>query len=183
MIFLRTNDGSAPAQFFVPASPGPGIWAATPSCPTVDGVRVWHPSPVAQRDAVRYLAGPADFLAAPPPSLTSQRYRRDYIEVMTVGGVGSTERPQDRADVARFYAASSPSLLLNLAARQVSVDQGRELSHNARALALINMAINDSLVASFLTKYHYNYWRPETAIRLGDLDPDPTFLPFITTPG
>ena len=66
--------------------------------------------------------------------------------------------------------------------------QGRSLSENARALALINMAINDSLVASFFNKYHYNFWRPETAIRAGDTDgnpktdPDPNFLPFIVTP-
>ncbi len=62
------------------------------------------------------------------------------------------------------------------------------MSENARALALINMAINDSLVASFLNKYHYNLWRPETAIRAGDTDgnsktdSDPGFLPFIATP-
>jgi hypothetical protein len=187
MILLRANDGSAPAQFFVPGSPGPGVWEATPSCPTVGGIQVgillqW-------RNVTPFGIGSAgDFLLDPPPSLRSSRYRKDYIEVMTVGGVNSTERPQDRADVARFYAASSPSFLLNLAARQVAVDQGRSLSHNARALALINMAISDSLVASFLTKYHYNFWRPETAIRLGDTDgnpktdPDPAFAPFILTP-
>ena len=66
--------------------------------------------------------------------------------------------------------------------------QGRSLSENARALALINMAISDSLVASFLNKYHYNFWRPETAIHAGDTDgnpktdPDPSFVPFIATP-
>jgi hypothetical protein len=55
-------------------------------------------------------------------------------------------------------------------------------------LALINMAISDSLVASFFNKYHYNFWRPETAIRAGDTDgnpktePDPNFVPFIVTP-
>jgi hypothetical protein len=47
------------------------------------------------------------------------------------------------------------------------------LSENARALALINMAISDSLVASFFNKYHYNFWRPETAIRAGDTDGNP----------
>ena len=90
--------------------------------------------------------------------------------------------------MARFYAVSSPSYLLNLAARQESLAQHRSLSHNARALALINMAISDSLVSSFFTKYSYNFWRPETAIRLGDTDgnprtdPDPAFVPFILTP-
>ena len=50
------------------------------------------------------------------------------------------------------------------------------------------MAINDSLVASFLNKYHYNFWRPETAIHGADNDgnpdtvADPDWAPFITTP-
>ena len=145
-----------------------------------------RPSPLAQRDSVRHRAR----------GRFSRRRRRrstgsiskDYVEVLRVGSVDSTERPSDRADVARFYAASSPSQALNSAARQVAAAQRRSLSHNARALALINMAVSDSLVASFLTKYHYNFWRPETAIRLGDTDgnpktrPDPDFAPFITTP-
>jgi hypothetical protein len=100
----------------------------------------------------------------------------------------STERPQDRADVVRFFQVSSPTLVFNQAARQVANAQGRSMSENARALALINMAINDSLVASFLNKYHYDFWRPETAIRAGDTDgnsktnSDLTFLAFIATP-
>ena len=50
------------------------------------------------------------------------------------------------------------------------------------------MAMNDSLVASFLNKYHYNFWRPETAIHAGDTDGnpktdgDPNWAPFIVTP-
>jgi len=50
------------------------------------------------------------------------------------------------------------------------------------------VAINDSLIASFLNKYHYNYWRPETAIRDGDMDGNPktnsdtSFVPLILTP-
>jgi hypothetical protein len=49
------------------------------------------------------------------------------------------------------------------------------------------MATNDSLVVSFWTKYHYNFWRPETAIFEGDLDGNPktdagAFKPYILTP-
>ena len=50
------------------------------------------------------------------------------------------------------------------------------------------MAISDSLVTSFATKYHYDYWRPETAIRAGKTDGndktdgDPNFKPLILTP-
>ena len=47
---------------------------------------------------------------------------------------------------------------------------------------------NDSLVASFWTKYHYKLWRPETAIFEGNLDgnaktdADLTLVPYILTP-
>ena len=119
------------------------------------------------------------FISDPPPALTSRRYTKDYVEVKTVGAIDSTDRPQDRTDVAHFYAAASPAFVFNTAAQQVSLAQRRSLSHNARALALFNMAINDSLVTSFATKYHYDYWRPETAIRAGDTDgnEEPTAIP------
>jgi len=78
--------------------------------------------------------------------------------------------------------------VFNLAARQVAAAEGSSLSKNARVLALLNMASNDSLVASFWTKYHYKFWRPETAIFEGSqdgnpkTDPDITFKPYILTP-
>jgi membrane-associated phospholipid phosphatase len=187
MIALRANDGSSPPQFKIPGPPVAGEWQATPSCPIVNGVAVgiafeWqYVTPFG-------IPSASDFLLGPPPALTSNAYAKAYNEVMTVGSLDSTERPQDRADVALFFAASSPTQAFNQAARQVAQEQGRSLSENARALALINMAMNDSLVASFLNKYHYNFWRPETAIHAGDTDgnpktdPDPSFVPFIVTP-
>ena len=187
MIALRTNDGSSPAQFNIPGPPVPGVWQATPSCPIMNGIGVgiafqWqNVTPFGIRHA-------SDFLLSPPPALTSNRYARTYNEVMTVGSIDSTERPVDRANVVLFYAASSPTQAFNQAARQVAEQQQRSLSENARALALINMAMNDSLVAAFFNKYHYNFWRPETAIHAGDLDgnrkteADPEWAPFIATP-
>ena len=97
-------------------------------------------------------------------------------------------RPPDRSDVARIYRDTSPTNLLNSAARQVAGAEGRSLSENARALALLNMATSDSLVASFANKYRYNFWRPVTAIRAGltdgnpQTDADTSFAPYITTP-
>jgi hypothetical protein len=134
------------------------------------------------------IANAKAFLLDPPPVLTSNDYAKAYNEVKTVGSFSSTERPTDRSTVATFYAASSPTQVFNQAARQVAEEQGRSISENARALALINMAMNDSLVASFFNKYNYNFWRPETAIHLGGTDdnrktdPDTTFSPFISTP-
>ena len=187
MVALRANDGSSPAQFKVPGPAVPGEYQATPSCPVVNGVAVgafFHWQNVTPFGIQRA----SNFLLGPPPALRSNAYAKTYNEVMTVGGADSTERPQDRADVVLFYEVSSPTLVFNQAARQVAQQQQRSLSENARALALINMAINDSLVASFFNKYHYNFWRPETAIRAGASDgnpkteADPDFMPFIVTP-
>src|ERR1700720_262331 len=187
VIALRANDGSSPPQFKVPGPAVPGEWQATPSCPIVNGVAVgiafqW------QNVTPFGIPSASDFLLDPPPALASNQYAKAYNEVMTVGSIDSTERPQDRSDVALFYAASSPTLVFNQAVQQVAQEQGRSLSENARALAIMNMATHDSLVASFLNKYHYNFWRPETAIHAGDTDgnpktdPDPSFVPFVTTP-
>jgi len=187
MIALRANDGSSPPQFKVPGPPVPGEWQATPSCPVVNGIAVgiafqW------QNVTPFGIPSVSNFLLDPPPALTSDKYAQAYNEVVTVGSVNSTQRPPDRANVALFYAASSPTQVFNQAAEQVALEQGRSLSENARALALINMAMNDSLVASFFNKYYYNFWRPETAIHGGNTDGnpntagDPNWAPFITTP-
>jgi hypothetical protein len=184
---LRANDGSSPAQFKVPGPPVPGEWQATPSCKPVNGIA----SGIAfQWQNITPFGIPSvkAFLLDPPPTLASNKYAKAYNEVMTVGSLDSTERPPDRSDVATYFAATPPTQAFNQAARQVAQEQRRSLSENARALALINMAINDSLVATFFNKYHYNFWRPETAIHAGATDgnpktePDPGFVPFILTP-
>jgi hypothetical protein len=65
---------------------------------------------------------------------------------------------------------------------------GREVTQNARLFAAVTQAIDDALIAVFDAKYHYNFWRPVTAIRNGDTDGndaterDPSWTPFIDTP-
>jgi hypothetical protein len=183
MIQARLNDGSAPPEFYMPQSADPGEWQLTPSCPPAGGTLLhWrNVTPFGVPDV-------EPFIAPPPPPLRSREYAEHYIYVMKYGGINSTRRPPDRTDVARFYAATSPAGLLNSAARQASMAQGRSMAWNARALALLNMSSNDALIASFATKYRYNFWRPETAIRAGDTDgnerteADPTWVPLIVTP-
>jgi hypothetical protein len=192
MIALRLGDGSSPPQFYLPPSLDPGVWQLTPGCPPAGGVGVqWQDiTPFGVPSAPGSQAWIAPFAPGAPPPLTSERYAKDYNEVKRVGDASSnlTDRPQDRADVARFYALSSPSFVFNLAARQVATAQGGSLSENARALALLNIASNDSLVVSFWAKYHYQIWRPETAIIDGNVDgnaktdADPGFVPYVLTP-
>jgi hypothetical protein len=183
MIAARANDGSAPAEFYLPPSTNPGQWQLTPSCQAAGGLLLhW-------RRLVPFRIQRADqFRSDPPPALISSKYARDWNDVKTVGGIGSTDRPQDRADVARFYATVAAPALWNMVATQVAARQGVSLSENTRTLALLNMALSDGAIAAFDTKYHYNFWRPEDAIRSAATDENskteavPSFSPFIVAP-
>ena len=174
LIDLRANDGSAPPQWYVPTSSAPGEWQPTPSCPPAGGTLLqWGrllPFAIKSTD---------QFRSEPPPALTSERYERSYDEVMRVGSIDSPFRPQDRADVARFYAAVTPVEAWNSAAAQVAVEQGRSMSENARAFALMNMAISDAAGSVFEPKYFYHRWRPETAIHAAG---DSAWMPYIVAP-
>jgi hypothetical protein len=188
MIARRATDRSAPPDFHFPSSALAGEWQLTPTCFRPDGTPTggafYHWSTVTPFGIPRA----ADFIIGPPPDLGSNRYAKDFADVKAFGGAASATRPPDRTGVAQFYASASPTQLLNEAARQLSAARGDSLSENARALALLNMAISDSLVVSFATKYRYNFWRPETAIHAADSDgnaktePDSAFAPLIATP-
>lgn len=182
MIALRSNDGSAKAPLTTaPGAADPGVWQLTTGCKAGIAYNWQFVTPFGIRSA-------SDFMLGPPPALTSEAYTKAYNEVMTVGASDSPVRPQDRANVVLFFAATSPTQAMNQAARDVAAEKGGTITAHARALALVNMAINDSLVASFLNKYHYNFWRPETAIHGADSDGNPNtvadvdWAPFITTP-
>ena len=181
ILALRADDGSSVETPYTPRT-RPGDWQPTPP----DLTPAFRPG-LGKVDTFVIKNG-SQFRLEPPPALHSRRYLRDYDEVKRVGDVNSAKRPQDRADVARFYAVTDPVQLYYPAARQVSVAQGKTLSENARIFALLAIAICDGAIACFETKYFYNYWRPVTAIRAGatdnnpKTDPDPNWLPLVATP-
>lgn len=183
MIAKRASDGSAVPEFYMPPSANPGEWQPTPPlCPPAGGV-LFH-----WRNLTPFAIRKGDqFRSSPPPPLTSNKYSKAYNEVKVVGELNSTARPQDRTDVARFATAGA-ARIWNQAVSQASAAQGKSLSENARAFALLNMAINDGLISAMDTKYHYVFWRPYTAIRAGDTDgnrktdPDVAWMAFIDTP-
>ena len=183
MIALRAADGAGPPEFHVPTSLDPGEWQLTPGCPPAGGVLLhWGrlmPFGVRRAD---------QFRTPPPPPLSSARYARDHEEVKTVGAADTVTRPQSRADVSRFYAAVLAVGTWNPAVSQAAASQHAPQVDNARAFALLNMAISDALVAVMDSKYHYNFWRPEDAIARADEDGNKRttsargFIPFVPTP-
>jgi hypothetical protein len=183
IIALRANDGATPPQFHTPTTSDPGEWQPTPACPPAGGVLL-HWGNVAMFG----LESSAQFRAVPPPAMDSGKYAKDFNEVRIVGSSTSGARPADRADVAQFYNVVLAVGTWNMVARQLAVAQGTTLPETVRALALLNVAISDSLVTVMESKYHYRMWRPETAIHAAAGDgnhrtaEDPTYQPFITTP-
>jgi PAP2 superfamily len=188
MIARRVGDNSSSPLTVSPVGPPvAGQWQLTlpPGCSaTATGGSFYH-----WQDVTPFgIASVQEYLLPPPPDITSNLFAKAYNEVERIGAVDSTSRPTHKSNLARFYQASSPAYVFNLAARQVSEEQHLSLSENARAFALLNIASSDSLVASFYNKYHYNYWRPENAIRFTDdfgnpkVQPNSSYVPYITTP-
>ena len=106
---------------------------------------------------------------AAPPALESKEWSRDYNEVLQLGAKDSAIRTDDQTEAALFWQATAPSIY-HPVLRSVTRMPGREVTQNARLLAIAARAIDDALVAVFDAKYHYQFWRPVTAIRNGDQD-------------
>ena len=81
---------------------------------------------------------------------------------------------------------------VNRACSRVAIELGAErhttLLQNALILGELNVALADATIAGFDAKYHFNFWRPVTAIQLADTDGnpatavDPSWTPLIVTP-
>ena len=182
MIANRTNDGSAPPQFHTPPNSDPYEWQTTAGCPAGGGAFKHWPNvkPFG-------IESSSQFRADPPPKLTSGTYAHDYNEVQAVGEINSSLRPQDRADVARLYAAQPPHYGWNSVLRQIASTRSDDIGRTAHVAAVMNMSLSDAHITVFESKYFYRTWRPVTAIPRGDEDGNlqtiPTlFNPYVLTP-
>src|SRR5215218_9731491 len=106
-------------------------------------------------------------MAYPPPHLTSDAYAAAYIEVMEKGAATGSTRTDEETAIARFFS-DLPSNYWNRYLRTTVVSRLLNLGDSARTFALVTMATADALIACWDSKIAYNFWRPQTAIRLGD---------------
>jgi hypothetical protein len=197
---LAVGDAAAAAlltqyrpPFAVPAFTGstePGAWRPTPS---YIGTPPSPPSfaPMATPYLVTTqpytLLRPSQFRPQPPPPMTSEQYAREYDEVKTYGARFSGARTPAQTDLAYFWSENFVAQW-NRALRAIAVAHISSLGDSARLFALANLATADAVISCWETKYHYNFWRPITAIQLGDTDgnpntvPDPNWEPLINNP-
>jgi len=120
--------------------------------------------------------------------LDSEQYVADFNEVRQMGSATSTLRTVDETDACLFWASTSGTYVWNRAAIDLGANLGTDLSDNAHLLATLNLAIADAVISCWDAKYHYEFWRPVTAIGLADTDgnpetiQDPDWTPLVATP-
>jgi len=133
------------------------------------------------------LAKPSQFRPGPPIALKSGQWATDYNEIKDLGGKTSTKRSDRQTEDARFWLITGPQSTEPLV-RQVVEAKKMSVIDSARFMALTAIAAADAGFAVFDAKYHYEFWRPITAIRNGDQDDnvaterDATWQPIDNTP-
>jgi len=122
-----------------------------------------------------------------PDRLSGAQYARDLAFVKAIGKVDSRIRTAEQSQIAQFWYEDSPlgwDRIASTAIQQLRLDNWSA----ARVFALVNFAMADGYIAGFEAKYHFRFWRPETAIRAAATDgnrlteADPTWKPFQITP-
>ncbi|HKQ28895.1 MAG TPA: vanadium-dependent haloperoxidase [Burkholderiales bacterium] len=158
MLAERSKDGTqAPISYRPYTTPGRYVPTPFPASSIWGGVL---PFGMKSGDAFRPPA---------PYALTSAEWARDYNEIKRLGAKSGSARTPEQTDIARFWALTGPATY-NPVARQISAAKGLDVIDNARLFALVAIATADAAIAVFDAKYTYNFWRPVTAIRNGDID-------------
>jgi len=118
------------------------------------------------------LEHPGQFRVPPPPPIDSAGYTRAFDEVKALGRFQSMTRTPDQTHIALWWKDFVESSH-NRLARDLIVKERLSLEESTRLLALLNMGVFDAYVSSFDNKFHYNHWRPYTAIRWAANDGNP----------
>src|SRR5438876_2936441 len=180
LIAIRANDGSATTP--QPCVPGnqPGNYQLTPPNFVAPVFTNWG-------DVTPFvLNNAAQFRPGPPPALTSQTYAQALNEVKSLSQNTSTTRTPEQTVIAKFWAGP-PWNLWNEIAENAALAHHTNLETTARLFTVLNLSLADSVITFYDAKYHYQLWRPVTAIRLAKtagnpaIVGDPAWTPLVAT--
>jgi PAP2 superfamily protein len=157
----RAKDGSSTADAYRPKTKA-GVYVPTP----ITASSMWpNVTPFV-------MTSPTQFRPKPPIPLQSEEWASDYNEIKNLGGKTSTTRSARQSEDGRFWLLTGPRSYYPVVRQLVAAKQ-MEVIDSARFMALVSVATADAYIAVFDAKYHYDFWRPITAIRNGDLDANP----------
>jgi hypothetical protein len=169
----------------VPANTAPGLWQIDP----ISGLTVALGAHWGQVKPF-VMTSSDQFRAPAPPTLTSDSYHLAWNAVYAIGGDPahgtSTIRTALQTNIGVFWGYDgtpglcAPPRLYNQIVRAIALQQKMlNVPEIARLFALANTAMADAGIASWESKFYYQYWRPITGIRNAapPLTADPTFYP------
>jgi hypothetical protein len=170
LIAIRANDGSAATPQPFVAGNQPGNYQLTPPKFVAPVFTNWgNVTPFVLNNAAQFRPGP-------PPAVTSQAAAQALNEVKSLGQNTSTTRTAEQTVIAKFWAGP-PWNLWNEIAENAALAHHTNLETTARLFSVLNLSLADSTIAFYDAKYHYQLWRPITAIR----EADPTWTPLVVT--
>jgi hypothetical protein len=175
MLADRKDDGR-----FGPFTPvigtTPGTWRPTPPAGALD------PAPWVGNVRPFVVPDVEMLRSRGPNALSSRAYARDLNEIEDVGSLHSTTRTPDETSAAIFWQDHAFALW-NRTFRTLAASRHLDIVDDARLFATENLAAADAAIGCWNEKYHWNTWRPITAIREADTDgnrattADPTWTP------
>jgi hypothetical protein len=176
IIAERKVDGADAPDAYRPKT-RPGVYVPTP----ITASSMWpNVKPFAMTSA-------SQFRPQPPIPLNGEEWAADYNEIKALGGRTSTKRTARQTEDGQFWLITGPASYYPIV-RQLVVAKKMDLVDSARFMALASTAAADAYISVFDAKYHYDFWRPITAIRNADNDDNPaterdaTWQPIDNTP-
>ncbi|WP_353928958.1 Ig-like domain-containing protein [Okeanomitos corallinicola TIOX110] len=185
ILLLRSTDGWDNTVTYTPGNE-PGEWQPTPP-EFADGL-LPHWGQVTPFG----LTSGNQFRPDGTPDLDSSDYAAEFNQVKDLGSINSTIRTADQTEIAQFWedgaGTFTPPGHWNQIAQNISAETDNSLVENARVFALLNISLADAGIAAWDAKYHYDFWRPITAIQNADSDNNPDtisdahWIPLVNTP-
>ena len=171
IIANRSNDNFETANLQLPSPDGiaPGEYRSTlpfsnPGMPKIKALQQWGtlmtPFVIESNSQFRPVA---------PYAVNSAPYLADYNEVKVKGARVAHTRTADEDEIGRFWVERA-AISWNRFARNIIAVNKMDAWKTARLFALLHTTMTDGISTCFEAKYHYFFWRPETAIRMGDVD-------------
>lgn len=191
IVHQRRGDHSEASNYHRPytLAPAPGVHQQTPdTVPTFPAFAGWATvTPFAMTSGDQFRAPPNAIL-----DVTSFDYAIEYLKVWMTGSklIRAAAPDSEPSKIARFWYGSAGVDWAGLG-QAVVQDRGLDRWEHARLFALLAIGQADVVISVFDSKYHYNFWRPVTAIRQdqpGQDDgnfftmEDASWTPYLVTP-
>jgi membrane-associated phospholipid phosphatase len=171
LLAIRSGDGSAVTPPpFVPGT-APGDYQPTPPKFAPPVFTNWGSiTPFV-------LENGSQFRPEPPPPVTSARYAKALSVVESLGQDTSTTRTPDQTAAGKFWGAAPIWNVWNEVAQGQATEHDSSLEGAATMFATLDLALADTAIGLYDAKYHFQVWRPVTAIREGATTGNPGIVP------